>query len=187
LQLVATKSHTTDSVLRATKTVSHTTDTYLAASVVQATVSHTTDVLLAVDGKLYSRQQRGTLPSTDAELSTLYVGSDYGKVSADDTDLVLQPGSSFYRSGYMIHQYKQRGNNVSPFTATWTGQAKIPTILKPVTLEVYNRTSGLWEAIDSDNTSGSYVDFTLVGSVNSNLSDYFDGSNWLSFRVWQEA
>jgi hypothetical protein len=53
-------------------------------------------------------------------------------------------------------------------------------------LQVYNKTSGLWEELDSDSTTAADTTFTLAGSVGVNISDYYDTGNWVSFRIYQE-
>lgn len=44
-----------------------------------------------------------------------------------------------------------------------------------------------WEMIDSDGTTAADTDFDMQGTVTTSLSDYYDGSNWIACRVWQEA
>jgi len=56
-----------------------------------------------------------------------------------------------------------------------------------VQLQIYNRTSGEWETIDTNNTSLADTNFTLTSFVDSNLSDYFDADYWVSCRIYQQA
>ena len=71
------------------------------------------------------------------------------------------------------------------FTATWTGQSDLAATSSTVYLQVYNVTDAVWENLDSNNTAANGVDFTLSGTVSTNLSKYYR-SGWVSCRVYQE-
>lgn len=69
----------------------------------------------------------------------------------------------------------------------WKGKTNLAPSQSTVYLQIYNRNSDSWETLDSDDTTGSDTEFSLSGTQSSNLSDYYDASNWVACRVYQEA
>ncbi len=68
----------------------------------------------------------------------------------------------------------------------WEGQTNTAPSWSTVYLQIFNQVSGEWENVDSDNSSSAATDFTLSGTVPS-LTNYKDGSNVISCRVYQLA
>jgi len=69
----------------------------------------------------------------------------------------------------------------------WEGKSTLAPLTSPVILQIYNR-SGIpvWETVDTDNTSDADVDFVLMADI-PDLTNYKDGSNVISCRVFQLA
>ena len=86
---------------------------------------------------------------------------------------------------YAIHQFKDYVGSANTATLEWEGQTNCPPVLSTVYLQIYNRTSGLWETVDSDNSSAENTDFTLTANI-ANLTDYKDANTVISCRVYQE-
>jgi len=53
-------------------------------------------------------------------------------------------------------------------------------------LQIYNRDTPGWENVDTDSTTAADTDFILTGNI-ADLTNYKDGSNVISCRVYQEA
>jgi len=89
---------------------------------------------------------------------------------------------------FAIFEWKdQNTNSTDKIEPSWNGQTDRAPSVSTVYLQIYNRNSTTWETLDSDNTTGINTDFDLTGTQSINLSDYYDGSNWVSCRVYQEA
>jgi len=133
--------------------------------------------------KEYSLQNSATLPSDDALLSTIYEADDYTAVEDDDASRVEANGGD----ATTLHQFKDKGDNPSAeISATANLQTAVAPSTKTVYLQIFNRTSGEWETVDSDNTTGANTDFELSASITENLDDYYDANNWVSFRIYQQ-
>lgn len=78
-------------------------------------------------------------------------------------------------------------NNTEGIEVSWEGQTDYAPSSSTVYLQIFNRTSGDWETLDSDNTTAVDTDFTLTGTQTTGLSNYYDANYWVACRVWQEA
>lgn len=87
-------------------------------------------------------------------------------------------------SDFPIHQFKDYVTVGTSVTVEWQGQSNYAPSSLTVYLQVFNRTSGEWDEVDSESLVGADTDFILTGVV-SGLSDYLDGNNILSCRVYQ--
>jgi len=129
---------------------------------------------------------------------TPYFGAEYTAVATLDGDRAAQVASLGY---YAIHQYKNFAN-VPPghneCLLVWVGQSSTHGMVQ---LQIYNRTTALWETVaygpgvyaDSGKTYGSGVsyygpvvnnDFRLSASI-PDLTNYTDASGFVSCRVLQ--
>ena len=104
-------------------------------------------------------------------------------MAADDADTVEQCATE----EHSIFQFKnQNSNNTDNITLYWKGQTDLAPISSTVYLQIYNRNTTTWETVDSDNTTAADTDFVLTNVISVDVSDYYDGSNWVSARVYQE-
>lgn len=132
----------------------------------------------------YSREAVGSLPSTDANLDNLFISSEYSNVATEDAVFTTQSATN----EYSVILFKNKGLYVTDnIVVTWIGQSNIAPSASTVYLQIYNRTSGLWETLDSDNATGVDTNFTLSGTKTSSLTDYYDANLWVSCRVYQLA
>ena len=130
----------------------------------------------------YTRERKVTLPSDDTDLATDYSSQDNDDVEVDNGVRVDIEG----QSGYLLHQFKDMSNNdTNKISVSWNGQTSLAPNSSTVYLQIYNRTTTLWETLDSNSTEDALTDFTLQGGRALSLSDYYDGSNWISCRVYQ--
>ena len=87
---------------------------------------------------------------------------------------------------YSIFQFKnQHSNDTGRPIITWIGRSNLAPSSSTVYLQIYNRTTSLWETLTSNNSAGADTKFTLTATVSGTLSDYYDVSNWISYRVYQ--
>lgn len=131
----------------------------------------------------FSKEARASLPSdNDDDLATIYTSQE-----ATDIETADDAYASLSGVGYLIHQFKfVNVNNTDPFRAECELQTKKAPSAATVYLQVFNRTDELWETIDSDSSSAASTDFELSGTISASLSEYYDGNNTVSFRVYQE-
>ena len=130
----------------------------------------------------YSRGNYAALPSDDTDLEFIFNGNEYQDVKYEDNVYVAQTA---YTQNAVFLFKKQFTDDVSAPTATWIGRTTLAPSSSTVYLQVYNRTSGLWETVDSDNTTAADTKFTLTAVISHGLSNYFDINNFIAFRVYQ--
>jgi len=130
----------------------------------------------------YSRGSYSSIPSNAALLTTNYSSSEITDVSTVDgifVDLMID-------DVYGIHQFNHKGtNNTNQIHPTWTGRIAKPAASVNVKMEIYNRTSGLWELLDTNNSAAANATITLQGHVTTSLSDYYDALYYVAVRVYQ--
>lgn len=132
----------------------------------------------------YSREASVSLALDDTNLSNLFTATEYVEVSIDDAIYADQTATN----KYAVVLFKNKSENpTDEIHVSWTGKTSIAPSVSTVYLQIYNRDTGLWETLASDNTSAAGSNFTLTGEKISSVSDYYDGGNWVSCRVYQLA
>ena len=86
----------------------------------------------------------------------------------------------------MIHQFKSFVGSQTYALIEWEGKSDLAPTESTVYLQIYNTNTSTWETIDSDSTSDAEIDFELEG-IKTDLTNYKDGSNVVSCRVYQLA
>jgi hypothetical protein len=76
-------------------------------------------------------------------------------------------------------------NNSTGFRVTWVGKSSIAPSMCPVYLQIFNRTTSLWETLAINNTASANTKFTMIAYKVLNLSNYYNASNQVSCRVAQ--
>lgn len=133
-------------------------------------------------GSLYTRYHYNTLPTDDADLTTIYTESDITKVATDDTDMVPQSATD----EYAIHQFKVDASGKTSVTIDWVGQSNVPCTQSAVYLQIYDQVEIGWTTIDSDTTTLANTDIPLEFFI-SDLGPYKDVNGIITCRVYQEA
>jgi len=121
------------------------------------------------------------LPSDDADLETPYTSGDETDVASDNSIRVGQSASG----QYAIHQFKDFIGNWNKVTLTCDVQTDLLPSLSTVYLQIYNRTTPVWETVDSDNFSPINEDFLLSADIND-TSEYVSEQGIVSCRVYQQ-
>ncbi len=136
-------------------------------------------------GDFYSRESTTDLESDDTPLATTFSEQDYTDVESDDNVYVDLQGTARYMK-FLFKEFNENETNEQKFTITWRGKSSLAPSSAAVYLQVYNRTSGQWETLDSDSTTSANTKFTLTGTKSTNLSGYYDSNYVISVRVYQE-
>jgi hypothetical protein len=104
-------------------------------------------------------------------------------VFSNDTNRLSQTANN----QFAIFEFKDKNiNNTDAITVTWDGQSSLAPLQSEVFLQIYNRSgAGSWTTIDSNNAEDANTDFQLSAIVSAGLSDYYDGDNIISCRVYQ--
>jgi hypothetical protein len=132
-------------------------------------------------GKTYTRGDLSSLPADDTNLKTTFSASDYTTVTTEDGNRVANP--SF--RGYSIKLFKDKSVTPIQFTAFWRGRTNLAPSESPVMLQVYNRVSGTWLTVATNNSSPANTTFTLTSFINTNYTDYFDANFEVASRIIQ--
>ena len=140
------------------------------------------DAIVTPKGRIYSRDGRGSLPADDANLN-LFTETEYTVVLIEDNEYAKEDLDS---TDYSIFQFKEQKLSQAIFSVEWIGQSALAPASSTIFLQIYNRDSDEWEALDSDSVTAKSTNFTLQGGKSASLSDYYDTNNWLSFRVYQQ-
>lgn len=148
-------------------------------------LSESDDLILQTPlDKNYSKKANASLPTDDTNLSTLFTTSNYASVLSDDGNYVAQSATD----QYTITQFKNKAeNDTDEIHVTWIGKSSLAPTTSAVVLQIYNRSSASWENLTSNTSSPADTDFTLTASKTTNLDQYYDGNNWVSFRIYQLA
>lgn len=149
---------------------------------IRATNTSNNSAKALIGNKFYTRESESSLGTNDDDLTTSYTSSELDDVATNDATRVGITGG-----GYNAHLYKYvHTNSTDQISVSWDGQTDLAPTTSTVYLQIYNRNSTTWETLDSDNTSSANTDFTLSGSKTTSLSDYYDGNNMISVRVYQQ-
>jgi hypothetical protein len=122
------------------------------------------------------------LPTGTDDLENVYAAPDLANVATVDASTVDQTGAD----EYIIHQYKDFISTNATYRARWVGKSTLAPRSSPVYLQVYNWTTEAWVTVDSDNSTGALVDFTLEAVLDS-VTDYKNSSDVVVCRVYQLA
>jgi len=136
---------------------------------------------------VYSREKKLNLPTDDSDLDILFVPSEYVDVANNDDIYVQQCGRDTL-DPYAIFLWKNKhDNNTDIIVSTCVLKTSIAPSVSSVYLQIYNRTDGVWETLDSDSITAADTEFTLSGKKTTDLERYYDEDNWVAHRIYQKA
>jgi hypothetical protein len=127
--------------------------------------------------------EHGALPTNDDDLDILYTEDDYGKVSYVDNIYVDQIADS---ENYSIHLFKDFVNIANTCNIECSLKTNLNSMWSTVYLQIFNRNTNEWETIDYNDSSDVDINFILESYI-SDLSNYKDGNNVVSCRIYQLA
>lgn len=131
----------------------------------------------------YSRQGiQDFLPSNNDDLVTMYTTAEMAIVSQIDGVFVVQTGTDVY----MIHQFKNFIGESTQVQLNWKGKSTETCSVSPITLQIFNQQSQLWQTVDQDGSAVAGADVTLTATI-LDTSFYIDPDQVITCRVFQEA
>lgn len=123
------------------------------------------------------------LPTTSTNDIDPDTNRNYQNLAVDDGDYFIQYGSE-----YMIQEYKLDWiNNTDVPTFTWKGRTTYDTRVSPFYVQIYNVNSATWETLTRETRQPADIDFTVVVRQVTNVSNYYDSSNIVTFRTYQQV
>jgi hypothetical protein len=141
---------------------------------------------VASGSKRYSKAAVASLPTTNSDLTYYFDPEGYADALADDNanrdDLVSTANIP------VVNFFEKNSTSSQAVTASWNGQSSIAAGTAALYLQVYRFGSvNAWVTVASNTSAAANTDFTLSGSINSKLSEYYDGSAWTYWRVYQAS
>lgn len=122
------------------------------------------------------------MPNNPNDLEIIYTEQEEADVATRNDVRVGQTGSL----QYMIHQFKSFVGSETRGTIEVELQSDLAPKYSAVYLQIYNRNSGAWETLTSNNTADDGIDLELHGVV-ADLTNYKDAQNVIVCRVYQLA
>lgn len=147
---------------------------------VSASPSPTPSASPSAGYSLFSRGGYSILPTDDTDLETFYTDEEEIKVSTSNDIRVSQLGAL----EYLVHQFKVFVGANTKCEITCEFQTSLSPTLSPVYLQLYNRTTSLWETVASDMVSAQDIDIELTAATRQ-LTKYKDASNVIACRIYQ--
>lgn len=161
------------------------TKTFTADAIVKTinTKTFTADGYIFPATQRYSKGDLTALPTdNDTNLETLFENADFTAVATSNDTRTDQSATG----QVSMFLFKDKGSDDTlAIRPTVELQSTIAPSEVPVILEIFNRTTELWEELDRNDTASADTDFTLEGDKSTNLSDYYDVNGWVSCRVYQ--
>lgn len=152
----------------------------LEYTVLTTPTASTKSLAYAINLSPFSREQNSSLPTTSANLGTIFSPGEETDVSTDDNTYVDIDGVD----GYLIQQFKYiHINDTARVKVTWIGKTSTAPSTNTVYLQIYNYTTASWVELDSNSTESADTEFKLLGYKTG--TDYYDASNEITARVYQ--
>jgi len=144
---------------------------------------------IIIDGRVtvYSRDKELTLPTDDSDMDIPFIDTEYVDVSLDDNVYVQQCArDTLDPYGIFVWKDKHDSNKQVILSTCILKTSRAPST-NVVYLQIFNRNSGTWETLNSDNATAADTEFTLSGVQSTNLSNYYDGNYWVVHRIYQKV
>lgn len=141
------------------------------------------DLLLDTASDTYTKGFSVSLPTGYNDLTT-FTQDEYTNIASDNGSYV---NLDMTDTGYYIFQFKLRHTtNTDKLHVIWNGKSILSPGTSTLYLQIFNHTDNQWETIDTDSTSLANTDLTLENTITTSLSEYYDASNWVICRVYQQ-
>lgn len=122
-------------------------------------------------------------PTTNTNLLNSFTNPQVDDVNGDDGDYFIEYGSEF-----MAREYKKKWiNNTDNLVFTWRGRTTLSTLRSPMLIQIYNVNSTSWETLAVANTVLADTDFSATVTQTTNVSNYYDANNIVTFRSYQQV
>ena len=132
----------------------------------------------------YTKEAVSSLPEDDTNLANEFTPLEVFYTTAEDDRRVTISATQKYG----VYLFKKKPSSGNPtITIKWVGKTNIPGATSSIYLQVYNRNSASWETLATNSDVSAGVEFTMLGSVLSDLNNYYDSNGYASVRVYQQA
>ncbi len=141
---------------------------------------------IASEIRRHSKASLASLTTDNSDLLYFLDPEGYADVLTDDD---VNRDEVMSSSEYSVIMFATKhSNNTDAASSTWNGQSSTSTSIKNVFLQVYRfGTTNAWVTLDTESIAAADTDFDLYASINSSLSEYYDASNWIYWRVYQDS
>lgn len=131
----------------------------------------------------YRFEDDNVLDTNNANIDVSFSSVQVGDVNADDGDYFTEYGSE-----YMMRQYKYKHvNNTDNIKFVWSGRSTEATNISPILIQIWNVNSTQWETLARETRIAADVDFTATVVQSTNVSNYYDVGNVVTFRSYQQV
>jgi len=144
---------------------------------------HTVDNVALDQYPKYSYESAHGLAINDTARFNSFTTQNYLDSQADDSVYTNNQGIGEFN--IFVFKYKN-SNNTDMIDLEWNGKSTKAPSTFPVYLQIWNNTDAVWETVTSNNSASASTDFTLTGTITSNLSKYYKTGNEVTARVYQE-
>lgn len=122
------------------------------------------------------------LPTDNSRLTFQYTPTQVTNVAniANTTDV-----NDVSNQAYRVHQWASFQASPGQLTATYKGKAGQATSGRNAVLQVYNNVTPGWETLATDSSTSAGATLNLSGTINATFAPYYDGNNYIYFRVYQ--
>ena len=134
---------------------------------------------------LFSRQAIVALPTTKADLATIYNGDEEEDVATQDG---IRVDLAAVTPAYFVHQFKFQNANTTDFLEIeLVFMTTDNPAVEPVFLQIWNNTTLAWVTISTYSTYTIDENVVVHTTVSSGLSDYYDtaNDNEIALRAYQ--
>jgi len=107
-----------------------------------------------------------------------------------DNDTYVSVSKNNFDGAYKIHKFRVRNvDNEDKIQITIEARATMAPSVAPVYLQIYNfgAATPIWETLDTENSAGANEEFTLTSLVEENVDDYYDSTNTVVIRIYQNT
>jgi len=122
------------------------------------------------------------LPGNANDLANAFTPTQYGEVLNNDDIYFCYEASNIPTKLFKWTHV----NDTDNISVTWRGKTTLNPATSPVYMQIYNFTIATWETLDFDNSTAINTEFELNGLKNTSVGDYYDASNIVAVRVYQE-
>lgn len=165
--------------------VVETTKTFTVDAIVKTIVpkTFTADGVVVPPTQRYSKGDDTVLSTDGTDRETLFDADDYTDVATSDNTRNDQLATG----QVAVFNFRDKGTaDDQAIRPNCELQSTIAPSEVPVIMEIYNRTSELWEELDRNDSASADTDFILEGDQSDNLEDYYDAEFWVICRVYQD-
>ena len=133
----------------------------------------------------YSKGLPASLPTTNSASTFYFDDLEHTRTSSSDNTYATSTATA---NTYPLFVFTKKHTADSDEIAfSWEGQTDLDCATANLKLEVYNNTSGAWEAKTTNSSCSADTDTTITGSITSSLSSYYDSSYFTYFRIYQDS